>query len=258
METENYIVDFIRNGHKYFLPHISIDCAIFGYHETQLKILLTCWKEIDGWCLPGGYIGRQESIHVAANRILKERTGLSDLFLQQYYIFGDIQRVMPMYDEELMKRSVYFEKAKGSWLDDRTMSIGYYAIVDFSKVMLTSDEFSRDCSWVDVQEVPRLMFDHNEMVEKALYTLRTHLNFQPIGINLLQDQFTLPEIQNLYETILGKKLDRRNFQKKILNMGVIKPIGAQRYIGYHRSPNLYMFDCEKYNQALAEGKGSFY
>lgn len=124
--------------------------------------------------------------------------------------------------------------------------------------LLTSDEFSRECSWVDVQEVPKLMFDHNEMVDKALYPIRMHLNYQPIGINLLQEQFTLPEILNLYETILGKKLDRRNFQKKILNMGVIKPIGEQRYIGYHRSPNLYTFDHDKYNQTLSEGKGSFY
>lgn len=256
MESKKNWEKFIEEGYKYYLPHISIDCAIFGYHAQQMKILLTSWKDVDGRCLPGGYIGINESIDLAANRILKERTGLSELFLQQYHIFGDTQRGNPLKDAELFKKSNIFEKVKGSWLDTRTISIGYYAIVDFQKVVPTPDEFSRECTWFDLHALPNLMFDHNDMVEKALYTIRTQINYLPIGINLLPDQFTLPEIQKLYETILDKKLDRRNFQKKIMNLGVIKPLGERRYIGHHRSPNLYEFDREKYHEVLAFGKGA--
>ena len=236
------MAEFIANGYKRFIPHLSIDCAIFGYHENQLKVLLRSWKRVDGWCLPGGNIDRSESIDAAANRILNERTGLTDVFLQQYYTFGDFDRLMNPKNEMLLKSSWLYKEARGSWLDNRTVSIGYYALIEFSKAVLKPDEFSKDCAWFDIQRLPVLLFDHENMIKKALNTIRTQLKYQPVGLNLLPAKFTLPELQKLYETILDRKIDRRNFQKKILSMGILKQLDQRRKIGPHRSPNLYSFE----------------
>ncbi len=249
------IEDFVKNGDKHFIPQLSIDCAIFGYHENQLKVLLLCWDDIDGWCLPGGNIWRKESINTAANRILKERTALSDVFLQQYYTFGDMERVWTEEDEITFKSSRFYNLIKGSWLDDRTISVGYYALIEFSKAFPRPDEFSRECTWWDIHDLPKLLFDHQLMISMALKTIRTQLNYQPVGLNLLPEKFTLPELQKLYETILDKKLDRRNFQKKILSLGILTRLDEQRKIGSHRSPYLYKFDIANYNKALTEGRG---
>lgn len=249
------IADFITNGFKQFIPQLSIDCAIFGYHENQLKVMLTSWKRVDGWCLPGGYINRSESIDEAAHRILNERTGLNNVFLQQYYTFGDSLRLLNLKNEILLKTSWFYRDAKGSWIDDRTISIGYYALIEFSKAVPKPDEFSKDCAWWDILNLPELLFDHEQMIKKALNTIRTQLNYQPFGLNLLPDSFTLPELQKLYETILGRNIDRRNFQKKILNMGILKNLDQRRKIGPHRSPSLYSFNKLNYNRVLMESKG---
>jgi 8-oxo-dGTP diphosphatase len=245
---------FISEGYKVYIPQLSIDCAIFGYHENQLKILLRCWKNVEGWCLPGGNIGQSESIDEAAHRILNEGTGLANVFLQQFHTFGDVGRISQR-DDDLLKTSWLYKEAKGSWLDARTVSIGYYALIEFSKAVPKCDQFSRDCAWWDLQNLPVLMFDHDLMIEKALSTIRTQIKYQPIGLNLLPDKFTLPELQKLYETILGRTIDRRNFQKKILSMDVLRRLDQHRKIGPHRSPNLYSFDKVKYKKALMESKG---
>lgn len=249
------IGDFIANGHKKFIPQLSIDCTIFGYHENQLKVLLRSWKSVEGWCLPGGNIGRSESIDEAADRILFERTGLRAVFLQQYYTFGDNDRLINAENDELLRSSWFYKEAKGSWLDARTVSIGYYALIEFSKAIIEPDDFSSACTWWDISNLPVLLFDHKQMIGKALQTIRTQLNYQPVGLNLLPPKFTLPELQKLYETILDKKLDRRNFQKKILSIGIIKSLDQRRNIGPHRSPGLYKFDKIKYRKALADSKG---
>jgi ADP-ribose pyrophosphatase YjhB (NUDIX family) len=246
------ISDFIKYGHKQFIPHLSIDCTIFGYHENELKVLLIKWKDVDGWCLPGGKIGHSESIDDAADRILYEITGLSNVFLHQYYTFGESDRMKE--NESLLKTSWLYNEAKGSWLDARTVSIGYYALIEFSKVVPKGDEFSIDCSWWDIQKLPLLLFDHEHMINIALQTIRAQLSYQPVGLNLLPEKFTLPELQKLYETILDRKIDRRNFQKKILSLGIIKSLEQRRKIGPHRSPGLYKFDRIKYKRALTESR----
>lgn len=249
------MADFISNGFKQFIPQLSIDCTIFGYHENQLKVLLRSWKGVDGWCLPGGYIDRSESIEEAAHRILNERTGLTNVFLQQYYTFGDLRRLMNPGNEILLKSSWLYKDARGSWLGDRTISIGYYALIEFSKAVPKPYEFSKDCAWWDIQNLPVLLFDHEQMINKAINTIRTQLKYQPVGLNLLPNKFTLPELQKLYETILDRTIDRRNFQKKILSLGVLKRLDQRRKIGAHRSPSLFTFDKVKYKRALSESKG---
>ncbi|ADB36421.1 NUDIX hydrolase [Spirosoma linguale] len=252
MNSQEEINDFVRDGYKQYLPHLTIDPVIFGYHDQQLKILLLKWIGYDGWGLPGGFIKRRESLSEAAHRILQDRTGLESVFLQQFQVFGDSPyRVKERSPGEVSGK--YGFVVEDSWLFERTLSIGYFALVDYSKVTVTTDFFTNAHQWCDVNEVPALLFDQNEVVDKALITLRHQIYHQPIGYNLLPEKFTLPEIHKLYETILGKELDPRNFAKKLVVLGLIKKLDEQRAIGPHRSPYLYQFEKEAYEYALKHG-----
>jgi 8-oxo-dGTP diphosphatase len=254
MNTPEEIEDFILNGHLHYVPHVSIDCAIFGYHEQQLKLLLIKHKFIDGFCLPGGYIKRTETLMQAANRIVEERTGINNLFLQQFKTFGDPNRAqINEFDEEKWFRATGVRITKDNWLIDQTISVGFYAITDFEKSIPNPDMMAEDCAWFDIDNLPKLEFDHDEMVKEALHTLRVQLYHYPIGYNLLPEKFTLTEIHALYETLLGKKLDISNFPKKLITLGLLKKLDEKRSIGAHRSPHLYMFDKENYDKALREG-----
>ncbi len=246
--------EFILNGHKYFIPNVSLDCAIFGYHEQQLKLLLIKHRAINGWCLPGGYIKRTEKLVEAAARNVKERTGVDNLFLQQFKTFGDPNRVkFDLFDEQQWFKSTGLKFDKDSWLFDQTISVGFYAITDFSKTTLHGDLMAEKCEWFDINALPSLEFDHDEMVQDALHTMRIQLYHYPIGYNLLPEKFTLTEIHALYETLLGKKLDISNFPKKLIALGLLNKLDEKRSIGAHRSPHLYTFDRERYEQALKDG-----
>ncbi|MDB5261295.1 MAG: hydrolase [Adhaeribacter sp.] len=249
-EEVNY---FVQNGHQDYLPHISIDCVIFGYQQQQLKILLLKWKGLNGWGLPGGFIKRREPLSEAAYRILQEKTSLNDLFLQQFHVFGDSPYRVGERSTREFTEKFGLEVQADNWLFERTLSIGYFALMDHVKVNVQTDFFTDDYQWWDASDVPQLLFDQNEVVEKALLTLRLQIYHQPIGYNLLPEKFTLPEIHTLYETILGKELDQRNFSKKLMALGLIQKLNEQRSIGAHRSPFLYQFEKEKYEQALKEG-----
>ena len=139
------------------------------------------------------------------------------------------------------------------WLLQRTVSIWYYALIDFSKAEIKPDILYDEFNWQSVTELPDLLYDHSEVVEKALAAMRNQLYLQPIGYNLLPQKFTLPEIQILYETILGKKLHRRNFPNKLMSLGILVKLDEKKNIGQHRSPFLYKFDREKYEEALRNG-----
>lgn len=245
MTSQEELKDFIVNGHRHYLVNLSIDCAIFGYHNRQLKVLLTKWKGLNGFSLPGGFIKRDEPLTDAAYRILKEKTSLDKVFLQQFSTFGDSgYRLTPPRHPMI---------PKNNWLQERKISIGYYALVDYSRVTLVKDFLTEEFFWEDVHGLPDLLFDHNDMVKGALKNMRTNLYLQPIGYNLLDKKFTIPEVISLYETILGKKLDRRNFPKKLMALGLLKDTNEVRRIGQHRSPKLYTFDKRNYDLALREG-----
>jgi 8-oxo-dGTP diphosphatase len=254
MQTETEIRDFILNGHLHYVPHVSLDCAIFGYHEQQLKLLLIKLRGIDGWCLPGGYIKRTEKLVEAANRNVKERTGIDNLFLQQFKTFGDPDRAkFSQFDEKRLFDSIGVRIDKNNWLIDQTISVGFYAITDFSRSIPEPGIMAEKCAWFDINNLPPLEFDHDEMVKEALHTMRLQLYHYPIGYNLLPGKFTLSEIHALYETMLGKKLDISNFPKKLISLGLLKKLDETRNIGAHRSPHLYRFDKKKYGQALRDG-----
>jgi 8-oxo-dGTP diphosphatase len=245
MKTGKELDDFIKSGSKKYIPGLTIDCVIFGYHNQELKVLLGNYKGLNGYGLPGGYIKRTELLSVAVQRILKEKTSLDNLYLEQFYTFGD--------GPYRKQRSIAHPSIANTWLAERTLSIGYYALVEFSKVTPVPDFLIEGYEWRDIKNVPHLLFDHSEMITKALEHLRVNLYHKPIGYNLLERKFTLPEIRSLYETILDKKLDRRNFPKKLMSLGLIKSTNEVRKIGQHRSPKLYVFDKKNYNAALEKG-----
>ncbi|GAB2539633.1 NUDIX hydrolase [Spirosoma aerophilum] len=255
MNSEEDVTNFVKYGYQQYLSHLSIDSVIFGYHDQQLKILLLKWIGYNGWGLPGGFIQRREPLSQAANRVVQERTGLDQLFLQQFHTFGDSPyRLKERSTREFAEKyGLVLDIEADNWLFERTLSIGYFALVDYSKVTVTSDFFSNEHQWCDVNAIPELLFDQNEVVDKALTTLRQQIYHQPIGYNLLPEKFTLPEIHKLYETILGKELDQRNFAKKLVTLGLIKKLDEQRSIGPHRSPYLYQFEKEAYQEALKQG-----
>jgi 8-oxo-dGTP diphosphatase len=238
------------------LPSLSIDLVIFGFHENHLKILLLKNKDKDSYTLPGGFIAKEESLETAANRLLFFRTGLNDIFLQQFHAFGDPERTRINKRAELLQEQYAKDKHAQEfikWVLNRFITIGFYALVEFTKVEPKHDIFTIECQWHDVNDLPLLVSDHQLIIETALKTLRQHLNYQPIGLNLLPNEFTMPELQSLYETILGKNLDRRNFQRKMLSYKILERLPTKRKGGAYKSPYLYQFDKENYEEALRSG-----
>jgi 8-oxo-dGTP diphosphatase len=234
-----------------YLNHISLDCVVFGFHENQLKVLLLQMKYSKEWALPGGFVKEDETLEEAAARTLKERTGLRDIFLRQFFVFSDPNRskINPAVRD-------LQEAGDGSgteWFSQRFISSGFYALVDFIKVDPQPDFFSDKCEWKALEEISNLMMDHREILQKAIETLRLQLSYQPIGYNLMPDQFTMPELQKLYETILGRRLDRRNFQRRILSYNILTRLKERKKGGAYKAPYLYEFKLENYNKALKEG-----
>jgi hypothetical protein len=227
-----------------FIPHISIDCVVFGFHVGALKVLLVKLKDQELWSLPGGYMGKEEDGKTAAGRILTERTGAANIYLEQFSVFTELNR-----SEEFFK-----DFPDTLWHKQRFISIGYYALVNYTNVHPVSDELSSDCEWCDIDSLPEMMMDHRNILDEALLTLRRQLNYKPIGYNLLPEEFTMPELQKLYEIILGKKLNRGNFYRKMTGYDILDKMDETRKSGgAHKAPNVYKFNTEKYQAALKDG-----
>ncbi len=234
-----------------YLNSVSLDCVVFGFHDNQLKVLLLEMKFSHEWALPGGFVQLDESLENAASRVLKERTGLDNIFLKQFKVFSDPQRSkMNPAVKDLIESGA---DPNLEWFAQRFISVGFYALVDFTKAVPTPDFFSESAEWENIDEIENLMLDHNLILQKALQTLRLQLNYQPIGYNLLPDKFTMPEFQKLYETILGKTLDRRNFQRRILSFNILNKLPETKKGGAFKSPFLYEFNVENYRKALENG-----
>jgi len=248
MLTKKELKDYCATARENYLPHISIDCVVFGFHEGEMKVLVLKVKNEDAWYLPGGFMLKREPIEMAASRILKERTGLDKIFLQQFHVFGDPERSKEHFD---MYKDML--PAKENWFTNRFLTIGYYALVDFVETNPMPDQLSAIATWRGLDDLPPFKLDHALILKTALDTLRLQLNYQPIGYNLMPKEFTMPELQKLYETILDKKLDRRNFQRRMLAFGILKRSEQPRKGGAHKAPFLYSFDLENYEAALREG-----
>jgi 8-oxo-dGTP diphosphatase len=245
--------DFFNNSDHY-LRNVAVDNVIFGYHDKELKVLLQQPAVFEKWTVTGGYIKRTESIEEAANRIAFSRTGLNNLFFEQFRSFGSTERTI---DSEKNARKIGaftgIEVPVNVWIFDRFVSIGFYTLTEFSSVQVTKAPFDAECQWCPVSELPPMMFDHPLIISEALRALRLHIAHYPIGYELLPEKFTLPEIHSLYETILGKQLDDRNFAKRLMATGIIVKLNETKKIGAHRSPFLYKFDKEKYKEGLTTG-----
>jgi ADP-ribose pyrophosphatase YjhB (NUDIX family) len=241
----------IENNENY-QPGLSIDCVIFGFHDNQLKVLLIKTPYDNKWSLPGGFVPLDQDIDTAAVTVLNERTGMQGIFLRQFATFGRVKRNDKHFDKAVLD---YFKipEEEGKWFTQRFVTIGYYALIDFLKAVPQELNNQQIIEWIDHKEVPELILDHEEILDKALQTLRTELNLVPVGYNLLSEKFTIPELQKLYETILDKKLDRRNFLRKITNIGILNKLDEKKSNVAHKAPNLYTFDKEKYDQVLKNG-----
>ena len=247
------IDDFFSNSEGY-LRNVSVDNVIFGYHGKELRVLLQQPFSVDKWTVTGGYIKKTESIEEAANRIAFSRTGLNELFFQQFRSFGNPKRIIDnSFTAKHLTELSGIEVPEGSWIFDYFVSVGFYTLTEFSKVEVRKGPYEAGCKWWPVNDLPPMMFDHSLIISEALKALRLHIAHFPIGYELLSERFTLPEIHSLYETILGKSLDDRNFSKKLIATGIIVKLNETKKIGAHRSPFLYKFDKEKYEAGLKSG-----
>lgn len=235
--TKNETTDVTGRG---YLKGIAIDAVIFGFHDNQLKVLLIEYKQTGLFALPGGFIKNEEDVNAAALRVVSERTGLTDIYLDQFYVFGDYGRYDPAPFKAIMQASGY-DAPDEHWLLKRFISIGYYALVDFTRVTPAPAAIFDSCEWYELNNMPPLLQDHTQIVKKALDALRNSLDDKLTGFNLLPRDFTMAELQRLYETILGKKLLRPAFQRKMLGLNILERIAKKWTGGAHKAPYLYRF-----------------
>lgn len=245
MDFKEIIINNSKKAYEMYVPHISVDTVIFGFNGDQLKVLLLKMKFNHQYFLPGGYMKKEENLESAAIRILRERTQLDKIFLQEFAVFSELNR-----SEEAFK-----DFPDDLWHKKRFISVGYYALVNHKDVSPIGDELSESCDWIilDELESQNITMDHKQIIEKALNTLREQISYKPIGLNLLPEKFTLSELQKLYEAILGRTLNRGNFYRKIKNIGILKKLDEKRKGGAHKAPDLYTFDQENYFKILENG-----
>ncbi|MEB8328896.1 NUDIX domain-containing protein [Flavobacteriaceae bacterium KMM 6897] len=223
-----------------YVPHLAYDSVIFGYNGKQLKILVLEYHNTGFFALPGGFVKRNENVDDAVKRGLKERTGLDNIYLEQFHTFGDTTRAAPDVMQTILEAN-NFEVEEDHWLLDRFISVAYYALINYDEVHPRPDELSDSINWYAIDQLPNLMMDHEEIAAKALKTLRGNLDKKLTGTNLLPSKFTMKDIQQLYEAINGEKLRRTTFQRKILAMDILVRHEKLFTGGAHKAPFLYSF-----------------
>lgn len=225
---------------KKYLSHIAYDSVIFGFSGNKLKILIMKYHNTGFFALPGGFVRMDEDLNTAVRRGLKERTGLDNIYLEQFYTFGNVARYQPDVMKTILAANGH-DVPENHWMLDRFISIAYYALINYDKVVPTPDALSDSCDWYALDKLPPLMQDHQEIVEKALQTLRDNLERKLVGVNLLPPLFTMNELQKVYEAILGEKLRRTTFQRKMLSLNFLQRHDKQYSGKAHKAPFLYSF-----------------
>lgn len=228
---------------KKYLSHIAYDSVIFGFSGNKLKILIMKYHNTGFFALPGGFVRLDEDLNTAVRRGLKERTGLDNIYLEQFYTFGDVARFQPGVMKTILEANGH-DVPENHWMLDRFISIAYYALINYDKVVPTPDALSDSCDWYALDKLPPLMQDHQQIVEKALQTLRDNLERKLVGVNLLPPLFTMNELQKVYEAILGEKLRRTTFQRKMLSLNFLQRHDKQYSGKAHKAPFLYSFKQE--------------
>ncbi|KKO88816.1 NUDIX hydrolase [Sphingobacterium sp. Ag1] len=220
--------------YDYPRPAVTVDCVIFGFDKNQLKVLLTkraIEPFVGKWAFPGGFIQEDENADDCALRKLQEEAGLKDIFLEQLYTFSDLAR-----------------DPRG-----RVISIAYYALVRPDAYTLEAGVDIDAVQWFGIDEKMDLAFDHKQILNTAIQRLRGKIRYQPIGFELLPEQFTLPDLHNLYETVLQRSIDRGNFRKKILSMGLLIDHSDKQKDRRARAAKIYSFDRVKYKELTESG-----
>jgi 8-oxo-dGTP diphosphatase len=216
------------------IEDLSIDCVIFGFQESKLKILLVKHAEgiiKDRWALPGGFVAYDEDIDAAANRLLYELSGVEKLYLEQLKAFGNVAR----------------------YPTKRVITIAYIALTRPENYELIPGFTASDAQWFDIHNIPKLPYDHDEILRFGWKNLKRKVKYEPIGFNLLPRKFTLLQLQELYEAILETTLDKPNFRRKIMKMNLLLPCDEKQHGVSHRAANLYRFDQKIYNQLKNDG-----
>ncbi|MDP4172458.1 MAG: NUDIX domain-containing protein [Bacteroidota bacterium] len=219
---------------KEIIKNLSVDCAIFGFEKSFLEILLIKRKrnpEKGRWALPGGFIKKEELVDQAAKRVLEETTGITNLYLEDVAFFDAPER-FPLW---------------------RVFTFGYFALVSPENYPVHIGIDTTDVKWFKLNELPDLPFDHKYIIDTALEKLRNRVRYRPIGFELLPAKFTLPQLQHLYESILDKKLDKRNFRKKLMAMNLLQKLEEKETNNIKRAAYLYRFDKKNYNKLKKQG-----
>jgi len=221
--------------YNYPKPAVTVDCVVFGLDQDQILKVMLIKRNIppfEGkWALPGGFIHLEESLEEAAMRELQEETGIKEIFLEQLYTFGSVNR-----DPR-----------------DRVITVSYYALINLTEQKIKATTDAREAQWFSINNIPKLAFDHDQILDTALKRLQGKLRYEPIGFELLPTKFTLSQLQKLYETVLGKNLDKRNFRRKILKMELLIPLKEKQIGVAHRAAQLYRFEEKKYQKLKQKG-----
>lgn len=221
-------------SYEYPRPALTVDCVVFGLDEDDLKVLLI-ERDIPPfagkWALPGGFVRIEETLEAAARRELREEAGLDIAYLEQLYTFGDLER-----DPR-----------------ERVVTVAYYVLVKLSDFRVQAATDARSAAWFAVHDVPTLAFDHATILRLAHERLRGKVRYQPIGFELLPAKFTLRQLQHLYERVLDRPLDKRNFRKKIISMDLLIELDEVETDVAHRAARLYRFDKQKYGRLTKRG-----
>ena len=235
-------------------PHISVDCVIFGFHTNQLKVLLierayadSSGQKINDHKLPGDFIAINEDLELAASRTLEELTGLKNIYLQQFALFGRPDRIRKRVDIEWLNMTTGHEI-------HRVVTAAYYSLINITD---TNSDFAikNNASWIDVKKVPGLAFDHGSIISTGLDHLQCTLRSEPIGFELLPEKFTIRELQTLYEVVLDCTLDNRNFRKKILKSTYLVQLEEKQSGVAHKPAYYYRFDRNLYEKHNKESLG---
>lgn len=218
-------------------PHVSCDCVVFGFDNEKLNVLLIeqSYERLGDKvqnALPGDHVWEEESLDQAAGRVLKELTNLDGIFLKQFKTFGDPDRLRN--PKDLAWLESYRKKPA-----TRVVTVAYYAFVRMDDFEPAASSFAEKVFWQDVQDIPQLGFDHNEIMEEAIEVLRRDFEVYQVGLELLPEKFTLSQLQNLYEIILNRKLDKRNFRKKVIKERVVTPLDEKQKGVLHKPAQLF-------------------
>jgi 8-oxo-dGTP diphosphatase len=224
----------VTYSYEYPRAALAVDCVVFGLDETDLKVLLIQRRLVPfqhAWALPGGFVRLDETLDEAARRELHEEAGVSDVYLEQLYSFSALAR-----DPR-----------------ERVVTVAYYALAKLSDHRIRAATDAMGVGWFALDDLPKLAFDHAEIVTTAHDRLRGKVRYAPVGFELLPPRFSLTQLQRLYEIILGQELDKRNFRKKILAMDLLVETDEYEQGVRHRAARLYRFDRRRYDRLTKQG-----